>query len=468
MWWRDIDVSVVSYSHNHVAVDVCHYDGKPNLAKKEGGAIRGELQMDSFRIKEIEKQLKYFQSHRPDQAMLARCNELADDLDDLHRLEESYWHTRARDNEIRDGDKNMSYFYHKASQRRRRNYIKGLYDESGNWSNINVWSDTLVKGENGGHILVPNGSHDMNLRVSDLIDHETSSWNVEMIRIKSGYWLARLGNVNLFNSDGNNVKTWRSIWNLENYAFKDIVATAPSTSFQDRWAWLSVKLDKSNQIMAGTLAWAAWLCRNKAVFESPVSCNISTAVGFMHLVDEYNNYAARAFKSCPNSTSVVAKSWCKPPQGLVKVNTDAHVLNGIKVSLGAVCRNGEDVILATTTKVIHPTSVDVAEAEAARFGVTIARRLNFNSIILECDSSNTHSLINAQQEVLSPLLVIVKDIHVLMSGFSYFKCFLVRRSSNTIAHLVARLDTIGCNERVFLGSFPQSVLTLAEMNISSN
>lgn len=58
---------------------------------------------------------------------------MAAELDDLYRMKESYWHVRASKNELRDGEKNTSYFHHKASQRRKRNTIKGLYDEAGNW-----------------------------------------------------------------------------------------------------------------------------------------------------------------------------------------------------------------------------------------------------------------------------------------------------------------------------------------------
>lgn len=64
---------------------------------------------------------------------MAQCQAVANDLDAIHRLEESYWHARARANEIRDGDKNTKYFHHKASQRKRRNCIKGLLDENGVW-----------------------------------------------------------------------------------------------------------------------------------------------------------------------------------------------------------------------------------------------------------------------------------------------------------------------------------------------
>ncbi|KAL2938555.1 Flagellar hook-associated protein 1 [Bienertia sinuspersici] len=48
------------------------------------------------RIKEAEKELRFFQDERPDQHMLSKCKELADELDELHRLEEFYWHSRGK------------------------------------------------------------------------------------------------------------------------------------------------------------------------------------------------------------------------------------------------------------------------------------------------------------------------------------------------------------------------------------
>ena len=65
--------------------------------------------------------------------MLERCNTLSRKLDELHGLEELYWHARARANELRDGDKNTKYFHHKASQKRRSNNIRGLMDSDNRW-----------------------------------------------------------------------------------------------------------------------------------------------------------------------------------------------------------------------------------------------------------------------------------------------------------------------------------------------
>ena len=65
--------------------------------------------------------------------MLNLCSELSNELDALHKQEESYWFARARANELRDGDKNTTYFHKKASQRRHYNSIAGLFDENDIW-----------------------------------------------------------------------------------------------------------------------------------------------------------------------------------------------------------------------------------------------------------------------------------------------------------------------------------------------
>ena len=85
------------------------------------------------RIKAKEEELERWQSRVPDGCMLERCRGIVGELDELNRLHETYWHARARVNELKDGDKNTSYFHHKASQRKRRNLILKLQDDSGEW-----------------------------------------------------------------------------------------------------------------------------------------------------------------------------------------------------------------------------------------------------------------------------------------------------------------------------------------------
>lgn len=53
------------------------------------------------RKKEMEEMLKVAQARDPDAKMLELCSSLSVDLDELRRLEESYWHARSRANELR-------------------------------------------------------------------------------------------------------------------------------------------------------------------------------------------------------------------------------------------------------------------------------------------------------------------------------------------------------------------------------
>lgn len=65
-------------------------------------------------IRKKEEELEEWQNKAPDGVMINKCKELIMELDDLNRLHESYWFARAHANEIRDGDKNTSYFHHKS------------------------------------------------------------------------------------------------------------------------------------------------------------------------------------------------------------------------------------------------------------------------------------------------------------------------------------------------------------------
>ena len=61
--------------------------------------------------------------------------------------------------------------------------------------------------------------------------------------------------------------------------------------------------------------------------------------------------------------------------------------------------------------------------------------------------------------------LLVDEICVLSRNFVAFSILHVKRACNTLAHNVARWNSNGCNERVCIGPFPQSFLTLAEIDL---
>ncbi|XP_021728759.1 uncharacterized protein LOC110695841 [Chenopodium quinoa] len=81
-------------------------------------------------VEDTEKELRIAQQRPTSMDSCWECSRLEQKLDDLNAKHESYWHIRSRVAKIKDGDKNTKYFHHKASQRRKKNSIVGLYDDS--------------------------------------------------------------------------------------------------------------------------------------------------------------------------------------------------------------------------------------------------------------------------------------------------------------------------------------------------
>lgn len=62
-----------------------------------------------------------------------RIVELEHDIDRLSLQEEIHWKQRSRVNWLGSGDRNTKFFHATASEQRRKNHIKGLFSDSGEW-----------------------------------------------------------------------------------------------------------------------------------------------------------------------------------------------------------------------------------------------------------------------------------------------------------------------------------------------
>ncbi|KAK1383248.1 hypothetical protein POM88_020983 [Heracleum sosnowskyi] len=250
------------------------------------------------------------------------------------------------------------------------------------------------------------------------------------------------------------------IWRLS--GFRELMIDALNTSFSDRLRWIAGKVDKVQCRTIASLTWAAWFCRNKEIFEGIVVEPEIVAAGFVKLNEEYISYKTKVNIATSVSSLPTSATWNLPPSNIFKVNVDAHISG----SFGVVIRGDKGQLLCAAVKKIRSNwAPEMDEAEAARFGVKLARRLGYSNVILECDALNVVRTIHNRQEEAAPVFLMFDDIVRISGDFNIFCCVHVRRAGNTAVRLVARWETDFDRERVCMNCFPQRLQTLADIDL---
>ena len=86
---------------------------------------------DTIAIKEIQKQLDRLNEAELTEDAKAEFLGLSKMMDDLLQKQEIFWAQRSRINWLKHGDRNTKFFHAKATQRRRRNHIRGIRNTHG-------------------------------------------------------------------------------------------------------------------------------------------------------------------------------------------------------------------------------------------------------------------------------------------------------------------------------------------------
>ncbi|XP_021739763.1 uncharacterized protein LOC110706169 [Chenopodium quinoa] len=338
--------------------------------------------------------------------------------------------------------------------------LEGLIWRVDNGLDIKVWSDKWLPRETGNEIPIPpaNGLHDPDLRVSDIIDHQTGQWDVrEMGLHLAATDIADIMNIPLLPSPSPDIPVWKftknRVFSVKSaYWFgMDSPSSAENLHNEDYWKPLWCNVDEESVVHAifqcptsckvweespfrdhveaideddfcsllshwlrnfsreqfsrfATIMWAMWLCRNKMIFEDSTQNPHDVAIGLLKFVAEHNSYTA------------------KDPS--------------------------------------------IAEAAAVLYGVQLAIQNGYTKVWVESDAANIIQKLNVHVQELSYLYLFIERILLLVPNFSYFKCSHVRRNGNTVAHLLARSCTRDVPEQCYFESFPEGVLRLAELDIN--
>lgn len=85
------------------------------------------------KIKQAREKMAKLDGSAPNADMVRERKATCEEIDNLLHLEETTWRQRSRVDNLREGDQNTKYFHMKATGRRRRNMIRGIRSDTGEW-----------------------------------------------------------------------------------------------------------------------------------------------------------------------------------------------------------------------------------------------------------------------------------------------------------------------------------------------
>jgi len=147
-----------------------------------------------------------------------------------------------------------------------------------------------------------------------------------------------------------------------------------------------------------------------------------------------------------------------PPQGYVKINTDAAIPDS-RSALAVIARDDHGAILKVWARItpIHPPLQ--AKALALLWAVQLAKRERWSHVFIEADSKICiDAILSGDKDQAGSIPHIVFDIHDLALSFLSWSFYWVRRSCNQATHVAAKftLDShISCF--FILGNLPPSM-----------
>ncbi|KAL5547561.1 hypothetical protein UlMin_002792 [Ulmus minor] len=168
-----------------------------------------------------------------------------------------------------------------------------------------------------------------------------------------------------------------------------------------------------------------------------------------------------------NDESLVASPWQAPKVGFVKVNTNAAwCSNQKKFGLGSVIRDHTGKMLGSVaTPVSSSVSVAVAESWALENGASLAQQMGFSAVILESDCLGVTKALNSRTLHDSDLSYVFYSIYEICNEFDMYKFSYTPRTSNQVAHSLARLALSLENDQTWPSGIPESLIPIVSADI---
>ena len=155
-----------------------------------------------------------------------------------------------------------------------------------------------------------------------------------------------------------------------------------------------------------------------------------------------------------------SSNWTPPSGSNYKLNFDAAIFQeGMATGFGAVIQNNEGEVMATLSARGPPVrDSEEAEVLACRKALEFTVDSGFTNIVLEGDNAVVMAAISSSRLMYSRLGHLYADIHCLATGLQVQSVSCVARTTNSVAHSLARFANCINDEIIWLEESPQPSL----------
>ncbi|KAK6120939.1 hypothetical protein DH2020_045318 [Rehmannia glutinosa] len=183
------------------------------------------------------------------------------------------------------------------------------------------------------------------------------------------------------------------------------------------------------------LLWGIWWSRNQMVFQGRQLTQQQVMSQVNMRLEEHKSADTRQRLT---TTITVSETWEPAEPGTYKLNTDASIREGVGTSIGIVIRDFHGQTYQSLIQHLsNEYEVDVVEAIACREGLIFARNLGLKVVVIKTDITKLFYKLRKKAEYLSYFGNIVAEIFDLFSAFDFVCPSLVKRSENSVSHLLA-------------------------------
>ncbi|WCJ18876.1 RNA-directed DNA polymerase (reverse transcriptase)-related family protein [Euphorbia peplus] len=247
----------------------------------------------------------------------------------------------------------------------------------------------------------------------------------------------------------------RSVWSLSQIG--DV--GSQFLSMREFWSWISTK---STDIVCyvAMICWSIWCYRNDVVWNnkhSTASVILQFAMNFFTAWKE----AQVCFGVGGGNLGVSSSVWTKPPVGKLKLNVDGGLFSAeFMASAGMVVRDAAGLFIAgKNVPILFNSDPSTVEAFSIREALSWIKNQNWTDIILETDSMVFCQSLARPLKVTSPYNAIVEDCRLILNELTNCSISFVKRSANSVAHLLARSFILPHCQGVWFSNPPDFIVS---------